>query len=101
MGIIDSTDGFETAFDRIFGLSKRCKFIDCTHTSETGCAVIEAVEKGELDRKFYYNFLKIEKEKDHFDLTVAEKRRKDKSFGKMVKNFKNDMQKYVPSITIY
>jgi ribosome biogenesis GTPase / thiamine phosphate phosphatase len=93
IGIIDSTNGFETAFDRILNFSKNCKFTDCTHTSETGCAVIEAVEKGELDRKSYENFLKIEKEKEHFDLTVAEKRKKDKSFGKMIKNFKNDMQK--------
>lgn len=93
IGIIDSADGLETAFDRILSFSKKCRFTDCTHTSEIGCAIIEAVEQGEIDRKSYENFLKIEREKDHFDLTVAEKRKKEKSFGKMVKSFKNDMQK--------
>ena len=92
IGIIDSSDGLETAFDRIFSLSQDCKFTDCTHTREIGCAVIEAVEQGEIDRRSYENFLKIEREKEHFDLTVSEKRKKDKAFGKMVKNLKNEMQ---------
>jgi len=93
IGIIDSADGLESTFDEIYSFSKKCKFADCTHTHELGCAVIEAVEQGEIDRKSYENFLKIEREKDHFDLTVAEKRKKEKSFGKMMKNFKNDMRK--------
>ena len=93
IGIIDTAEGSETAFDIIFNYSKQCKYSDCTHTGEIGCAVIEAVNRGEIDMRSYENFLKIEREKDHFNLTVAEKRKKDKSFGKMVKNFKNDMQK--------
>jgi ribosome biogenesis GTPase len=96
IGIIDSTEGLVNTFDKIFSFSKKCKFSDCTHTGEVGCAVFEEVEHGEIDRKSYENFLKIEREKDHFDLTVAEKRKKDKSFGKMVKNFKKDMQKINP-----
>lgn len=93
IGIIDFADGLENTFDKIFSFSMKCKFSDCTHTNEIGCAVIEAVDQGEIDIKSYENFLKIEREKDHFNLTVAEKRKKEKSFGKMVKNFKNDMQK--------
>jgi ribosome biogenesis GTPase / thiamine phosphate phosphatase len=94
IGIIDSSDGLETAFDIITSFSKSCKFTDCTHTSEIGCAVIEALEQGELDRKSYENYLKIEREKEHFDLTAIEKRKKDKAFGKMVKGFKDDLQRY-------
>ncbi len=93
VGIIDSADGLETAFDRIILYAQDCKFTDCTHTREIGCAVIEAVENGEIDRNTYENFLKIEKEKDYFNLTVSEKRKKEKSFGKMLKTLKNDMQK--------
>ncbi len=96
IGIIDSAGGLETAFDSIFTFSRECKFTDCTHTCEIGCAVIKAVEQGEVDRKSYENFLKMEREKKHFNLTVSEKRKKDKAFGKMVKNFKNDMQKISP-----
>ncbi len=93
IGIDDSSDGLETAFDIISGFSKGCKFSDCTHTGEIGCAVIEAVEQGEIDRKSYENYLKIEREKEHFNLTASEKRKKDKYFGKMMKDFKKDLQK--------
>ncbi|MGM0667516.1 MAG: ribosome small subunit-dependent GTPase A [Bacteroidota bacterium] len=91
VGIADSADGLKTAFDTIIDLSGECKFKDCTHTNELGCAVIEAVEKGEIDRGSYENYLKMEREKAHYDLSVSEKRKKDKKFGKMLKNFKIDI----------
>ena len=93
VGIADTTSGLETTFDRITNLSRNCKFKDCTHTTEKGCAVLKAFEKGELDTSSYENYLKMEKEKKHFRSTVAERRKKDKEFGKMVKNYKKDMNK--------
>ena len=93
VGIADSAGGLETTFDRIVRLSKNCKFKDCTHTTEIGCSVIEAVEKGEIDKASYENYLKMEREKIHFELTIAEKRKKDKKFGKMVSNYKKDREK--------
>jgi ribosome biogenesis GTPase len=93
VGIADSASGLEITFERIFTLSKNCKFKDCTHTKENGCAVLEAVENGEIDKASYENYLKMEREKAHFESTVAERRGKDKEFGKMLKNFKKDMNK--------
>lgn len=93
VGIADSAGGLETTFDKIVRLSKNCKFKDCTHTTEIGCSVIEAVEKGEIDKASYENYLKMEREKIHFELTLAEKRKKDKEFGKMVSNYKKDRGK--------
>ena len=57
--------------------------------AEVDCAVLKSVESGELDKSSYENYLKMEREKEHFESTVAEKRKKDKNFGKMVKQFKN------------
>ena len=91
VGITDSTNGLEITFDMISSLSQNCKFKDCTHTSEIGCSVLEAVEKGEIEKASYENYLKMEKEKAHFESTVAERQKKDKEFGKFVKNFKKDM----------
>ena len=91
VGIVDNAGGLESAFDAIFRLSQSCRYKDCTHTSETGCSVIEAVENGELDKSSYENFLKLEKEKIHFESSVLEKRKKDKEFGKMLKNYKKDI----------
>ena len=88
IGIADSTDGLEITFETIAELSIKCKFRDCTHTTEIGCAVIAAVENEEIDKSSYENYLKMEREKEHYESTVAEKRKKDKDFGKMVKTFK-------------
>jgi len=90
VGIADSASGLEITFDMITRLSQNCKFKDCTHTNEIGCSVIEAVEKGEIDRASYENYLKLEREKAYFESSVAERRKKDKGFGKMVKNYKKD-----------
>ena len=93
VGIVDSSGGLETTFEKIIDLSLYCKFKDCTHTNEKGCAVIKAVENGEMDQKSYENFLKMEREKEHFESTLEERRKKDKDFGKMLKNYKKELKK--------
>jgi len=93
VGIADSTSGLETTFDLIIRHSKNCKFKDCTHTNEKGCSVIEAVEKGEIDGASYENYMRMEREKAYFESSVVERRKKDKDFGKMLKNYKKDMNK--------
>jgi len=90
IGLADSDRGMEAAFDNIVNLSNACKFSDCQHIHEDGCAVLEAVENGELDRASYENYLKMAREKIHFQLSIAEKRKKDKEFGKMYKAFKKN-----------
>ncbi len=88
MGLQIQQYGLEITFETIVELSKDCKFKDCTHTTEIDCAVIEAVESGEIDKSSYENYLKMEREKEHFESTVAEKRKKDKDFGKMIKHLR-------------
>ena len=85
VGIADTGDGLEITFDNIVELAKECKFSDCTHTHEKECAVMEAVEKGIIDETSYKNYLKMEKEKIRFQTTAAEKKKKDKVFGRMQK----------------
>ncbi|MCX6270882.1 MAG: ribosome small subunit-dependent GTPase A [Bacteroidetes bacterium] len=87
VGIADSNGGLEITFDMILSLSENCRFKDCTHTNEVGCSVLDAVEKGEIDGASYENYLKMQKEKAHFESTLAEKRKKEKSFGKMLKDY--------------
>jgi ribosome biogenesis GTPase / thiamine phosphate phosphatase len=93
VGIADSTGGLETTFDMIIRLSNDCRFKDCTHTNEKGCSVLEAVEKGEIDKASFENYQKMEREKAHFKSSVAERRKKEKDFGKMLKNYKKDIKK--------
>jgi ribosome biogenesis GTPase / thiamine phosphate phosphatase len=93
VGIADSSGGVETTFDMIVRLSENCKYKDCTHIAEAGCAVKEAVAKGELNSGSYENYLKIFREKQFFESTVEERRKKDKEFGKMFKNYKKGLRK--------
>ncbi len=45
------------------------------------------LETGEIEKESYENFLKMEREKQHFETTVAEKRKKEKIFGKIIKDY--------------
>lgn len=90
VGIADSSRGLEVTFDQIFALAKTCKFKDCTHVDEHGCSVIEALDEGDLDEASYHNYVKMEKEKSHFESSLAERRKKDKDFGKMVRAMKKN-----------
>jgi ribosome biogenesis GTPase len=88
VGIADTSSGLETTFETIIGYAQNCRFIDCTHIHENGCAVLAAIEDGEIDKDSYANFQKMEKEKLHFESDAMERKKKDKDFGKMIKNVK-------------
>ena len=95
VGIADAGGGLETTFEAIVSLSQQCRFQDCTHIHESGCAILEAVENEEVDRVSYENFMKLEREKEHFESSVAERRKKDKEFGKMVKNVMRNKRTFI------
>ena len=76
----------------ISNLEKSCRYKDCTHTNEPGCSVIEALLNGTLDTSVYESYLKLRKEAYHFSASEQEKRKKDKSFGKMLKDYKKHSQ---------
>jgi len=92
VGIADATGGIELTFDLIHMFSKKCKFKDCKHVLESGCAVVDAVENGEIDKASYENYLKMEREKEYFESTLEERRKKEKEFGKIVKNYKKTLK---------
>ncbi len=87
LGVTDDSDGIAATFEDIHELAQRCRFPDCRHVGETGCAVIEAVNRGTVSRDSYDNYLKIQKEQERFQTTIAERRRREKQFGKLVKTY--------------
>lgn len=93
IGITHSSSGLETTFDEILELSQNCKFNNCTHMNEKDCAILAAVESGEIDASSYANFQKMEKERAFFESSVEEKKKKDKNFGKMIKNIKKERKR--------
>ena len=93
LGIVENEEGVKTTFEEIYNLSLKCKFPDCTHTMEMGCAVIEALDKGVIDKDTLENFRKIQREQMRFQTSIAEKRKKEKEFGKMAKEIMKEKKK--------
>jgi ribosome biogenesis GTPase / thiamine phosphate phosphatase len=94
VGIADSKAGIENVFGEITAFTKNCKNVDCTHTHEPGCAVLNAVKSEELDENKYSNYLKLKNEAEYYDMTELEKRRKDRQFGKFVKKSLEQLKEY-------
>lgn len=90
VGITDNSAGFEMTFEEILNLSKECKYKDCTHTNEDGCAVLIALENNDLNPESYENFLKLEKERIHFESNARDRKKKGKELGKLIKNMKKN-----------
>lgn len=85
---IDNPDSLAEVLE-ISDYAESCRFKDCKHINEPGCAVIEAVNSGALDSKVYESYLKLRREAWHFSASEHEKRKKEKSFTKLVEEVKN------------
>ncbi|WP_100644290.1 ribosome small subunit-dependent GTPase A [Alteromonas facilis] len=83
--IADCQDGIASTFSDIEALASKCRFSDCNHVGEPGCAVIEAVSAGELDARRLKNYLKLLKEEAMNSASLSQKRAKDKALGKFYK----------------
>jgi ribosome biogenesis GTPase len=86
LGVADAESGIEDTFSSIVELAKECKYNNCTHTIEDGCAVLDGVEEGTVNEKSLENYQKMQREQQWFQSSQAEKRKKDRAFGKMVKS---------------
>lgn len=94
VGMVDGEIGTKNVFGEITSLSKGCKFSNCSHIHEPGCAISKAVKKGKLSEEKYLNYIKLKKESEFYRMTEAEKRRKDRKFGQFVKNAKKNKLYY-------
>lgn len=91
IGLIGVEEGMGDSFADIYALESKCKYGDCSHSNEPGCAVLHAIEEGSLQRTHYQNFIKLRTESEFHDLSYSEKRKKDKAFGRFIKSVKKDL----------
>ncbi len=96
LGLVDAETGIDASFSEIHELSLQCRFKDCSHTVEAGCAILEAVQRGDVTEERYRSFLKLKKESEFHQMSYIERRKKDKQFGKMVKNALKEVRKRKP-----
>jgi len=92
-GILGANYGIGGSYSGISALSSRCRYRNCSHTDEPGCAVLAAMRAGEISPESLENFRKLRKESDFNDMSYAEKRKKDRDFGRYLKSAKKDLRK--------
>jgi len=87
--------GLEQGFADIEALAPGCRYADCSHTTEPGCAVAAAVEAGELERSRLESYHKLRRELDHLerkqDVLAAKKEKR--RWGSITKEYRRHFKK--------
>lgn len=94
IGMTNVAEGIDDFFNEISKIAESCKYSDCTHTHESGCAVLSAVESGKVDKEKYSNYIHLKKESEYYELSEIEKKQKNKSFGKFINKAKKSLKEY-------
>jgi len=84
--MVDCKEGISTTFADIEAYAEQCKFADCQHMSEPGCAVQKAITAGKLDQRRLNNYLKLLREEALNSSSLSERRANDKALGKYYKH---------------
>lgn len=94
LAIWEADTGMEVVFADIEELAKRCRFRNCRHQSEPGCAVKEALENGNLAKEKWESWLKLKKEQEYLEKRketgfILQQKKKGKQMAKFKKGFKS------------
>lgn len=93
LGLVGVHDGVNIGFEDLVSLSAGCRYVNCSHEQEPGCAVRAAIENGELDEERYASYMKLKKESEYYEMSYLDKRKKDKAFGRFIKVAKKQMKR--------
>jgi len=88
--LTDVQAGLDDVFAEISGLAAMCRFADCTHDAEPGCAVQAAVLNGRVDASRVKRWHKLIREEAYNRESIAERRARDKSTGRLYKTIISD-----------
>jgi ribosome biogenesis GTPase / thiamine phosphate phosphatase len=91
--LTDVKTGLDDVFADVVAMAKRCRFADCRHETEPDCAVLAAVNTGTLDAERLKRWRKLAAEEARNTENLAERRARDRAFGKMVKGVMKDKRK--------
>jgi ribosome biogenesis GTPase len=89
----DCEAGVSSLFEDIETLAQSCRYKDCRHLSEADCAVKAAVNEGDLSSRRLANYNKLIAEQERNRETIAEKRRRERDFGKFCRSVQTVRQK--------
>ncbi len=91
-GILGAESGIASSYADITALAGQCRYQDCSHTGEPGCAVRAAVDAEEISQEALDSFFKLKEESAFNDMSYVEKRKKDRDFGRFIKSAKKGLR---------
>ncbi|KPU42429.1 putative ribosome biogenesis GTPase RsgA [Oxobacter pfennigii] len=87
----EADTGMEMMFGDVEELTKKCRFYDCRHENEPGCAVKEALESGSLENTKWEAWVKLQKEQEYLEAKKQGKlRQREKKWAKQIASIKTD-----------
>ncbi|MBT4519398.1 MAG: ribosome small subunit-dependent GTPase A [Halieaceae bacterium] len=92
--LADCKSGISTTFPEIEALAKNCRFSDCRHGSEPGCAVLSALNSGQIEQRRLDNYTKLLKEEAINSASLSQKRASDKALGKFYKRTLSESHRF-------
>lgn len=86
-------DGVSYLFEDIEDLMLHCKYRNCHHQGDAGCAITHALETGELDPRRWQNYQKLKAEAAQAALTKEQRKKQREAWGKDISKFSRQMKK--------
>ena len=92
LGMWDISEGLGQAFSDVENYAAMCRFRDCRHEHEPGCAVRAAIERGELDENRLESYRKLKAEAKYSDDKASYRRQKEQ-WAKSISVYSRKMKK--------
>lgn len=86
-------EGVTDLFEDVLRIAAQCKYTDCSHEGDAGCAVQIAIESGELEQRRFTSFKKLLAEQARNASSLAERRERDRQTGRMYKSIIADKRR--------
>ena len=95
VGVLGESDAVQATFDEVESLARSCRFSDCRHETEPGCAVRAALQTGTLSADRLASHHKLEAERHSAELRADERARRaaDRKLGRFFKQHKKDLRR--------
>jgi ribosome biogenesis GTPase len=82
----DCEEGISDLFADVLALAENCRFSNCNHEADAGCAIMAAIGSGDLDKRRFSNFQKLIAEQAHNSRSLAERRERDRGASSMYRS---------------
>ncbi len=94
LDVTEAAAGLDDVFSDLADLAGTCKFSDCAHASEPGCAVQRAIKSGDLEQSRFNRWQKLTAEDAANTQTIAQRHGRDRAFGKKIRAAKKHKKRY-------